>query len=149
MESHQPPRNERGVKQLVQVFDRRNVTGFHSTLASMASLSPKLNIHPNDAILSGPERGMPQTRFLRQSTYPRASTFHFVNPFLMRTSLTVIACSSILASVQAADSEPIDLSKVDKSGYHLFNPTPREYMREMSTDRPDKKIGRASCRERV
>lgn len=56
----------------------------------------------------------------------------------MRTSLTVIACSSILASVQAADSEPIDLSKVDKSGYHLFNPTPREYMREMSTDRPDK-----------
>jgi hypothetical protein len=26
----------------------------------------------------------------------------------------------------------------DKSGYHLFNPTPRELMREMSTDRPDK-----------
>lgn len=25
----------------------------------------------------------------------------------------------------------------DKSGYHLFNPTPRELMREMSTDRPD------------
>lgn len=25
----------------------------------------------------------------------------------------------------------------DKSGYHLFNPTPREHMREMSTDRPD------------
>src|SRR5678815_4094255 len=27
----------------------------------------------------------------------------------------------------------------DKSRYHLFNPTPLEYMREMSTDRPDKK----------
>jgi hypothetical protein len=26
----------------------------------------------------------------------------------------------------------------DKSQYHLFNPTPREQMREMSTDRPDK-----------
>jgi hypothetical protein len=26
----------------------------------------------------------------------------------------------------------------DKSHYHLFNPTPRELMREMSTDRPDK-----------
>lgn len=26
----------------------------------------------------------------------------------------------------------------DKSAYHLFNPTPRELMRELSTDRPDK-----------
>src|SRR5687768_16187025 len=26
----------------------------------------------------------------------------------------------------------------EKSPYHLFRPTPREYMREMSTDRPDK-----------
>ncbi len=25
----------------------------------------------------------------------------------------------------------------DKSGFHLFNPTPRELMREMATDRPD------------
>src|SRR5687767_14556340 len=35
-------------------------------------------------------------------------------------------------SAAAADVEP------DKSGYHLFKPTPRELMREMSTDRPDK-----------
>lgn len=28
-------------------------------------------------------------------------------------------------------------TKTDKSNYHLFNPTPREEMREMSTDRPD------------
>jgi hypothetical protein len=27
--------------------------------------------------------------------------------------------------------------RADKSAYHLFNPTPRELMREMSTDRPD------------
>ena len=26
----------------------------------------------------------------------------------------------------------------DKAKYHLLNPTPREQMREMSTDRPDK-----------
>ena len=26
----------------------------------------------------------------------------------------------------------------DKSRYHLFNPTPREFMRELATDRPDK-----------
>ncbi|HKQ37543.1 MAG TPA: transporter [Verrucomicrobiae bacterium] len=31
-----------------------------------------------------------------------------------------------------------DASAADKSPYNLFNPTPRELMREMSTDRPDK-----------
>ncbi len=62
----------------------------------------------------------------------------------MRTSLIVFACSAVVSSVQAADGSetgsagPVDLSTIDKSGYHLFNPTPREYMREMSTDRPDK-----------
>lgn len=35
------------------------------------------------------------------------------------------------------ESRP-DLSKADKSKYNLFNPTPRELMRELSTDRPDK-----------
>lgn len=30
-----------------------------------------------------------------------------------------------------------DQSRVDKTNYTLFNPTPREFMREMSTDRPD------------
>lgn len=34
--------------------------------------------------------------------------------------------------VMAADGPP-----PDKSQYHLFNPTPRELMREMNTDRPD------------
>ena len=32
----------------------------------------------------------------------------------------------------------IGAQAADKSQYHLFNPTPRELMREMSTDRPDK-----------
>src|SRR5687768_3824052 len=38
-----------------------------------------------------------------------------------------------LASVSVAQEKP-----ADKSGYDLFDPTPRELMREMSTDRPDK-----------
>ncbi len=33
-----------------------------------------------------------------------------------------------------ADETP----SADKSGFHLFNPTPRNQMREMNTDRPDK-----------
>ncbi len=37
--------------------------------------------------------------------------------------------------VQAADG---DAPAPDKSHYHVFNPTPRELMREMNTDRPDK-----------
>jgi hypothetical protein len=36
------------------------------------------------------------------------------------------------SSALAAELEP------DKSSYHLFKPVPRELMREMSTDRPDK-----------
>jgi hypothetical protein len=36
-----------------------------------------------------------------------------------------------------AETPREDLSKADKSDYNLFNPTPREMMREMSTDRPD------------
>jgi hypothetical protein len=46
----------------------------------------------------------------------------------------LIAASGLLSSAlpfsEAADA--------DKSSYHLFNPTPRELMRDMSTDRPDK-----------
>lgn len=39
----------------------------------------------------------------------------------------------VLASLQLADAEPNE----NKDHYTLFNPTPREAMREMSTDRPD------------
>lgn len=37
----------------------------------------------------------------------------------------------------AINPEPLE-GAVNKSPYHLFNPTPRNEMREMSTDRPDK-----------
>jgi hypothetical protein len=39
--------------------------------------------------------------------------------------------TALLADLPPAASVP------DKSGYHLFHPTPRTLMREMSTDRPD------------
>lgn len=41
------------------------------------------------------------------------------------TSVSLIAVSSVAAQPP------------DKSSYSLLNPTPRELMREMSTDRPD------------
>lgn len=43
----------------------------------------------------------------------------------------MVCAPGLAASMFAADPS-------DKSQYHLFNPTPREFMREMSTDRPDK-----------
>lgn len=46
-------------------------------------------------------------------------------------SATVAALSASCAHAQPTSAAP------DKSGYWLFNPTPRAQMREMSTDRPD------------
>lgn len=43
----------------------------------------------------------------------------------------------IFAAVLPLHAGEVEVSSADKSGYHLFNPTPRELMREMSTDRPD------------
>jgi hypothetical protein len=37
----------------------------------------------------------------------------------------------------AAFATPLPAQSADKREYHLFNPTPRSLMREMSTDRPD------------
>ncbi|HEY6226965.1 MAG TPA: transporter [Verrucomicrobiae bacterium] len=45
--------------------------------------------------------------------------------------IVAAALTGFIAPALAADAP-------DKSQYHLFNPTPRESMREMSTDRPDK-----------
>ncbi|KAF0180186.1 MAG: hypothetical protein FD161_964 [Limisphaerales bacterium] len=47
----------------------------------------------------------------------------------MKSSLALILVS---CAALAADAPP------DKSQYHLFNPTPPQWLREMSTDRPDK-----------
>src|SRR6185503_15979742 len=45
-------------------------------------------------------------------------------------------CFSLLPT--ALTGLAADPSTADKSKYSLFNPTPRELMRELSTDRPDK-----------
>ncbi|MEP6662651.1 MAG: transporter [Verrucomicrobiota bacterium] len=43
-----------------------------------------------------------------------------------------------LADFSLGAAEIAPAPSPDKSGYHLFNPTPKELLREMSTDRPDK-----------
>jgi hypothetical protein len=58
----------------------------------------------------------------------------------MKTIMTTLPGAILLAGLipvcaaQSGESKP----PVDKSGYTLFNPTPGEHLREMSTDRPDK-----------
>jgi len=52
----------------------------------------------------------------------------------------VQTCALMMAalSANAAGAEADPSAGADKSKYTLFNPTPRDQMREMSTDRPDK-----------
>lgn len=56
----------------------------------------------------------------------------------MLTKLTTlqIAVLGLVCPAWALAAPAMDASP-DKSNYHLFNPTPREFLREMSTDRPD------------
>ncbi len=50
---------------------------------------------------------------------------------MLRLCVVIVVFTNFAAAAFAAES-------ASKSQYHLFNPTPRELMREMSTDRPDK-----------
>jgi Putative MetA-pathway of phenol degradation len=62
--------------------------------------------------------------------------------------IPVLLVHALVISVAFADqgnsgngenaTDPTAADAKDKSGYTLFNPTPNEYMREMSADRPDK-----------
>ncbi|MFN9973748.1 MAG: transporter, partial [Phycisphaerae bacterium] len=45
-----------------------------------------------------------------------------------RQKRSAIVCLCLLSSTAAGS---------DKSAFHLFNPTPRELLREVDTDRPD------------
>jgi len=45
-------------------------------------------------------------------------------------------CTALTVSA-AAPAHGADAPAPDKFGYHLFNPTPKELMRDLSTDRPD------------
>lgn len=55
--------------------------------------------------------------------------------FSLSLALLLLAPSRL---ARAAEGEAASASMVDKSGYSLIKPTPREYLREMTTDRPDK-----------
>ncbi len=54
----------------------------------------------------------------------------------MNSRLFLLLAGLLLGSPISA-GEPAGRTGTDKSAFHLFNPTPRELMREMSTDRPD------------
>jgi hypothetical protein len=59
----------------------------------------------------------------------------FRKSFIIRFGLTAFLFWTFLAVACAGDEgEPLP----DKSSYNLFNPTPKQFMREMSADRPDK-----------
>ncbi len=53
-----------------------------------------------------------------------------VSPLAVR----VVAVALLLGAGRSAVAQQ---SEADKSGYHLFNPTPRHLMRDLSADRPD------------
>jgi hypothetical protein len=59
-----------------------------------------------------------------------------INPPRLPAALTG---GSPIACLLAAAASPLAAAQSlpDKSAYHLFNPVPRELMRDMSTDRPD------------
>jgi hypothetical protein len=52
----------------------------------------------------------------------------------MKTSLAVRLGAPLLAALPLSAAEPVP---ADKTQYHLFNPTPRELLRPLTTDRPD------------
>jgi hypothetical protein len=52
------------------------------------------------------------------------------------SGLSLVAC--LLAGTLSGAETRTEQEQADKSRFHLFNPTPRELLREMSTDRPDK-----------
>ena len=46
--------------------------------------------------------------------------------------------ATVCSATFGAGAQETNAVPPDKSGYNLFNPTPDEYMREISPDRPDK-----------
>src|SRR6266404_6232942 len=51
-------------------------------------------------------------------------------------SLCCLLASTVLTAVEGAQGPVTDQPAVDKSAFHLFNPTPPDYLREMDTDGP-------------
>ena len=67
---------------------------------------------------------------------------HFARWFTPpRRRLVVVVglfCPAVFFQAAAQETSGGGTNTPDKSGYNFFNPTPNEYMREMSPDRPDK-----------
>jgi Putative MetA-pathway of phenol degradation len=57
---------------------------------------------------------------------------------VLRMALVLGAFSCLLAAAGVAAAEDAVKPLPDKGGYNLFNPTPRELIRELTPDRPDK-----------
>jgi len=55
----------------------------------------------------------------------------------MKTQFVIPAVLTAIGACSAFAGEPLEGIPADKSQYNLFNPTPRELMRELSPDRPD------------
>lgn len=53
------------------------------------------------------------------------------------TSRLFLPLAGLLVASTASAGEPAGRPAADKRAFHLLSPTPREMMREMSTDRPD------------
>ena len=48
-----------------------------------------------------------------------------------------VAIGAAVHACTASSGQPVGEPAIDKSIYHLFNPTPRGLLRDLSTDRPD------------
>jgi hypothetical protein len=79
--------------------------------------------------------GIARTSFPRNLMKPSNSANRLVHTLRM-ARYQVMAAVLVLGSSNGWGAEPAQVN-ADKSQYTLFNPTPRELMREMSTDRPD------------
>ena len=64
-------------------------------------------------------------------------TFNQQPPLRLRSLSLMTCCLAVTLHAADAGNEQ-EQPRADKSHYHLFNPTPRSQLREMSTDRPDK-----------
>jgi hypothetical protein len=56
----------------------------------------------------------------------------------MKTLLALLTTLLLASPILAQETQSTQSTQPDKSAYSLINPTPRDQMREMNTDRPDK-----------
>lgn len=57
---------------------------------------------------------------------------------MSHTLRIIVIAATVCAVAFDANAQETNAVPPDKSGYNLFNPTPEQYMRELSADRPDK-----------